>query len=239
VTGPVAFRPPASASWASCPAGEFRPSCDRPARPQRAWTPTGFPRFTHARCDRGGRPSKPRGQRCSHAQMKRLWTPLAASSSGQALPLRPSSRRPELSLTRPHRRVHSRSPVRSSPCPVAPPDGTGALGRLPRAPHPQQARPARRTPGRGPIPNTDQELRTRHNRPPICAFTQHARPSCRTPPEELHPFNFGAWNLIVGVQVWGCPDIRRLAWRCGSSSAIFSRSAATASAGPTSAASRG
>ena len=187
MTGPVAFRPPASASWASCPAGEFRPSCDRPARPQRAWTPTGFPRFTHARCDRGGRPSKPRGQRCSHAQMKRLWTPLAASSSGQALPLRPSSRRPELSLTRPHRRVHSRSPVRSSPCPVAPPDGTGALGRLPRAPHPQQARPARRTPGRGPIPNTDQELRTRHNRPPICAFTQHARPSCRTTPEELYP----------------------------------------------------
>src|SRR4249920_1141321 len=29
---------------------------------------------------------------------------------------------------------------------------------------------------RGPISNTDRELRTRHNRPPTCAFTPHARP---------------------------------------------------------------
>ncbi len=36
-----------------------------------------------------------------------------------------------------------------------------------------------------------EELRTRHNRPPICAFTQHARPSCRTPPDEPHP----KWRL--------------------------------------------
>jgi hypothetical protein len=38
--------------------------------------------------------------------------------------------------------VHWRSPVRSSPRPVAPPDGTGALGLVPRASHPQQAGPA-------------------------------------------------------------------------------------------------
>jgi hypothetical protein len=30
---PVAFRPPASASWASCPAREFRPTYDRPTGP--------------------------------------------------------------------------------------------------------------------------------------------------------------------------------------------------------------
>ena len=37
--------------------------------------------------------------------------------------------------------VHWRSPVRSSPRPVAPPDGTGALGLVPRASYPQQAGP--------------------------------------------------------------------------------------------------
>ena len=58
-TGPVAFRLPASASWASCPAGDLCPSYDRPTRPFRAWTPTGFPRSAHARCDRGGRPLYP------------------------------------------------------------------------------------------------------------------------------------------------------------------------------------
>src|SRR6185312_3795066 len=34
----------------------------------------------------------------------------------------------------------------------------------------------RRTPGRGSILNTDRELRTRHDRPPIYEFTRHARP---------------------------------------------------------------
>ncbi len=34
----------------------------------------------------------------------------------------------------------------------------------------------RRTPGWGSILNTDPELRTRHDRPPICEFTRYARP---------------------------------------------------------------
>jgi hypothetical protein len=38
------------------------------------------------------------------------------------------------------------------------------------------SRTCERTSRRGPISNTDRELRTRHDRPPNCAFTQHARP---------------------------------------------------------------
>ena len=41
---PAAFRPPAFASWASCPARGFRPSCDRPTAPQSA-DPSGVSMF--------------------------------------------------------------------------------------------------------------------------------------------------------------------------------------------------
>jgi hypothetical protein len=81
--GSVAFRPPASASWASCPAEEFRPSCDRPTNPSRDWTSTGFPRSAHARYDRGGRPLYPEAKRCSHDQRV---------NSGRRLPPLPAAR---------------------------------------------------------------------------------------------------------------------------------------------------
>ncbi|MGP4102434.1 helix-turn-helix domain-containing protein [Nonomuraea sp. KM90] len=48
-----------------------------------AWTSTGFPRCAHTRYDRGGCPSKPRGQRCSHAQI---------SGTGRRLPPLPAAR---------------------------------------------------------------------------------------------------------------------------------------------------
>ena len=56
--------------------------------------------------------------------------------------------------------VHSRSPARPSPRPVAPPDGRGALRLLPWASHPN-GQTRRRTPGRGSILNTDRELAPR------------------------------------------------------------------------------
>ena len=56
---PAAFRPPASASWASCPARELRPSCDRPTAPRPARTLTGFPCSARMRPGWGGRPLYP------------------------------------------------------------------------------------------------------------------------------------------------------------------------------------
>jgi hypothetical protein len=68
-------------------------------------------------------------------------------------------------------RIHWHSPVRSSPCPVAPADGTQALGLLPRASHPEQAGPARRTSRRGSTSNTGRELPIWHSQPPIEKLT--------------------------------------------------------------------
>ena len=166
---PVAFRPPASASWASCPAEGFRPSHDRPTGPEGP-DPTGFPRSTHTRYDRGGRPLYPEASGVHTT---------GVLVSGRRLPPLPAARPYHPG---PHpvfpgfddeasSGVHSRSPVRSSPRPVAPPDGTGALGLLPELRTPT-GRTRRRTSGRGPISNTDRELRIRHRRPPICEFTR-------------------------------------------------------------------
>ena len=68
-------------------------------------------------------------------------------------------------------RIHWRSPVRSSPCPVAPADGTKALGLLPQASHPGQAGPAQRTSRRGSTLNTGRGLPVWHSQPPIERLT--------------------------------------------------------------------
>jgi hypothetical protein len=63
---PVAFRPPALAFWASCTRRGLAPSLPPAYRhPASAWRiPTGLPRSTRTRPDRGGCPSTPR-RRCS------------------------------------------------------------------------------------------------------------------------------------------------------------------------------
>ena len=100
--GPVAFRPPASASWASCPAEGFCPSCDRPTHPDRIGPRRGFhvPRMQDA--TGVGAPSTPRPAVFTRPAC-RFRSPLAASASGQALPPGCSSRRSGLSITRRHR----------------------------------------------------------------------------------------------------------------------------------------
>jgi len=66
---PAAFRPPAFASWASCPATGFRPSCDRPTAPRSAArTLTGFTRSARMRPGWIWVPSVPRGRRCPHGR---------------------------------------------------------------------------------------------------------------------------------------------------------------------------
>jgi hypothetical protein len=69
---PAAFQPPAFASWAPCPARDFRPSYDRPtARPAltRACRtdPDEVYTFRAHETQPGRAPSLPRGQRCSPA----------------------------------------------------------------------------------------------------------------------------------------------------------------------------
>jgi hypothetical protein len=93
-------------------------------------TPTGLPRSACARHGRGGRPLYPE---TSGVRTTGLWPPIAACRLLQrpGPPTRfpiPSAR---ASNNEASSRVHSRSPVRPSPRPVAPPDGTEALGLLP------------------------------------------------------------------------------------------------------------
>jgi hypothetical protein len=98
---PVVFRPPASASWASC----SRRGIPLPSRSAyqaaSTWTPTGFPRSAHPSHNRIGCPLYPEAQRCSHVR---------SDPSGRRSPPLPGARpyhpgphpSPELSITRRH-----------------------------------------------------------------------------------------------------------------------------------------
>ena len=142
---PAAFRPPAFASWAILfPLGSYAfLTVSRPGGCTTR-TPTGFPRSTRARYDRGG---------CSLYPEAAVSIQMAETSTTRRLPLR--SGQPCTPLPRPiggawdHETssgVHSRSPVRSSPD-LWLPDGTKTLGshHLSSAPH----RYRRRTSGWG------------------------------------------------------------------------------------------
>ena len=106
---PVAFRPPAFASWASCSRRGIPPLSRSAYRAPSSPDPTGFPRSAHARSRPGWVPSLPRGQRCSHDR---------SGPSGRRLPPLPAARPyhpgphpivPELAITRHHQgftRVH-------------------------------------------------------------------------------------------------------------------------------------
>ncbi len=94
---------------------------------QTARTPTGFPRSTHTRHDRIGCPLYPETSGVHPTGRARL-TVAACRPLPAARSYHPghSSRLPGAENDEASSRVHSRSPVRSSPRPVAPPDGTGA-----------------------------------------------------------------------------------------------------------------
>lgn len=103
---PVAFRPPAFASWASCSRQkDLGFPHGRLTRTHRCWTLAGFPRFTHTRNDRVWVSSLPRGRRCSHGRylVPSRRPPLLC---GQALYPGPASIYPRVWLTR-HQRGFS------------------------------------------------------------------------------------------------------------------------------------
>ena len=174
---PVAFRPPASASWASCPAEGFCPSYDRPTGPTRPGPRRGF-HVPRTRDTAGvGAPYTP-GPAVFLRPALTPRSPLAASANGQALSPRYSSRRPGLEITRHHQGFTHVHPPGLPLARLLPQTEQGPLGFYPGLRTPTD-KTRRRTPGRGSILNTDRELRTRHDRPPICEFTRTCATSCR------------------------------------------------------------
>jgi hypothetical protein len=88
----------------------------------------------------------------------------------------------ELLITE-HTKIHSRSPVRSSPRPQ-PPDGTGAASALPRASHPAVTRDARQG---GDGPSDTGPDHTLIDQPSTGVTTQHVRPHVARPPPAPPP----------------------------------------------------
>ncbi len=148
---PAAFRLPAFAFWASCPARDFRPPYGRPTAPRSAArTLTGFPCSARAG-QLGWAPSIPRGRRCSRdrREIRGRRLPLHGSQ-----PLSPRSHHPPrgVRITRHHQGFTG---IRPSSLPLACDPGT-AQG--------QASRTRRRTSGQGQVPNTDPKSRLRHRR---------------------------------------------------------------------------
>src|SRR5213078_75157 len=84
---PAAFRPPASASWASFPAQGFRPPYGRPTTPPAAArTQTRFPCSARVRPSWLRVPSLPRGQRCPHSRQFSRPPPAASQRPAPVIP---------------------------------------------------------------------------------------------------------------------------------------------------------
>ena len=182
---PVAFRPPAFASWASCSRRGFRSPHGRPTRPMPG-PRQGF-HVPHIRVTAGlgalftPRPSGaltagpiPPAAACPLYQGPGPITPAFIPSPG-AIYYEASSR------------VHSRSPARPSPLPVIPGWNGDLLGSIPGL-----RTPAGRTcgarQGGGRASSTRPELHDRHYRTSNpCAHSQYAT-SCRTTGTDMTRF---------------------------------------------------
>ena len=171
---PVAFRPPAFASWASC----SRRGVPLPSRSAyqaaSAWTRRDF-HVPHIRVTTGlgalftPRPSGahtagpiPPAAACPLYQGPGPITPAFIPSPG-AIYYEASSR------------VHSRSPARPSPSPGDPLDGSGALGLFPGLRTPT-GRTCGARQGGGRASSTRPELHDRHRRTSYHALTRNVRP---------------------------------------------------------------
>lgn len=141
---PVAFRPPAFASWASCPARGFRPSYDRPtAPPPAARTRAGFPRSARMRPGWVRASSVPRGRRC---RRDRVWCPIAACRFATARPCHPDvALRPGMCLSRGISKDSLVFARPAFPSPVASQTERAALGLSPELPTSRHRMPGRRS----------------------------------------------------------------------------------------------
>lgn len=130
---PVAFRPPALASWASCPAEAFRPSYDRPTSHRRRWArrSTGPRRGFHFPLTRVAAglgalfTPRPRGALVTGLMPPATTRPLCQGPGPIAPVTIPPSGAPDNEASS---RVHSRSPARPSPRPGDPRMERGLLG---------------------------------------------------------------------------------------------------------------
>ena len=202
---PVAFRPPAFASWASCSRRGIPPP-SRSAYQARRLDPDGVSTFRTCETRPEWAPSLPRGQRCSHGrsdpsgrrspplQRPGPITPVFLPSPG-ALYYEASSR------------VHLRSPARPSPRLLLP-GWNGDPWASPRASHPSR-QDLRRTPGRGRASSTRPELHVRHHRPPIHALTRDVRPRVARPAPTWFFASAGHLASWIGV----CPGHERIGGR--------------------------
>ncbi len=169
---PAAFRPPASASWASFPARGFRPPYGRPtAPPAAARTRAGFPCSARVRPGWLRVPSLPRGRRCPHG---RMISPAAACRIATASPCHPGPRpAPGRISDEASARVHCHSPHTSLPL-ACDPGRNGVLGLFPEL----RTRPGRtrqRTSGRGQA-RTLPGLRLWHQPASFDVLTHNVRP---------------------------------------------------------------
>ena len=144
---PAAFRPPAFASRSPCSRPGPGPSSRSAYRaPPGARTRTGFPRFTPARYDRGGRPLYPGDGGAPPGQMP---CPAGACRFPAASPCTPQPHPTSgATLHEASTRVHAIHPS-GLPLACGPPDGTEDPWAFPCAPHPAVTGDARQG-GAGP-----------------------------------------------------------------------------------------
>jgi hypothetical protein len=192
---PAAFRPPAFASWASCPARGFRPSYDRPTAPPAGGAdPSGVSMFRtretrpgpDALCTPGTAvPARPRMH------------PAAACRPFNGRSLSPRYRNPsrDVFLTRHQQGFTGIHPSRPFPSPVAP-GRNGNPWALPWASHPAEQDPAaharagtslRHWPGITPSPSaTSLSGPTQHERHHVAMHLESA-PRTRAGKDFEHP----------------------------------------------------
>ena len=126
---PVAFRPPALASWASCTRRGLGPSLPPAYRhPLPAWrTPTGFPCSARMRHDWGWAPSVPRGRWCPHGRAQSL-AAICRLPTARPLSSRRSTPSRDVQLTRHQRGFTGIHPMPSLPLACGPRTERAPLG---------------------------------------------------------------------------------------------------------------
>ncbi len=172
---PVAFRPPAFASWSSCSRRGIRPSSRSAYQPHRGPDPDGVTAFRTHELRPGWVPSIPRGRRCSPRTGDRARPASAASQRHVPVPRTNSICRG--SASRGINEGSSNSPVRSSPRPPPPGWNEQQLRLSPelRTPPGQEPDDARRG-GDRPSSTDLKQRSTSSTEPPIALFTRGVRP---------------------------------------------------------------